>query len=236
MPEDLQRRSAFVVAIDGPSGSGKSSVSRGIATMFGFRYLDTGAMYRAVAWWLLRNGVDVNDENAVAELIPQIAIENGTDPARPFVTVDGTDVSLEIREQFVTSAVSAVSAVPEVRQAMVAAQRSEVAAAKRAGVGIVVEGRDIGTTVLPDADLKIFLTADNAARAERRAAQDNEEGRETQVGQTAAALAARDAADSSRKASPLTQADDAVVIDATTLGFDQVVSEVERLVSEGIGQ
>jgi len=204
--------------------------------MFGFRYLDTGAMYRAVAWWLLRNDVDVNDVAAVAEPIPQIVIENGTDPARPFVTVDGTDVSLEIREQFVTSAVSAVSAVPEVRQAMVAAQRSEVAAARQAGVGIVVEGRDIGTTVLPDADLKIFLTADNAARAERRAAQDNEEGRETQVGQTAAALAARDAADSSRKASPLTQADDAVVIDATTLGFDQVVSEVERLVSEGIGQ
>jgi len=236
MPENLQRRSAFVVAIDGPSGSGKSSVSRGIATMFGFRYLDTGAMYRAVAWWLLRNDVDVNDVDAVAARIPQVVIENGTDPARPYIMIDGTDVSREIREQFVTSAVSAVSAVPDVREAMVNAQRAEVAAAKKDGVGIVVEGRDIGTTVLPDANLKIFLTADNAARAARRAAQDNEEGRAAQVGQTANALAARDAADSSRKVSPLTKADDAVVIDATTLGFDQVVSEVERLVSEGIGQ
>ncbi|NQU37285.1 MAG: (d)CMP kinase [Actinobacteria bacterium] len=234
MPEDLQRRPAFVVAVDGPSGSGKSSVSRGIATMFGFRYLDTGAMYRAVAWWLLRNNIDVNDGTAVAGQIPHVHIENGTDPQRPFIMIDGTDASQEIREQFVTSAVSAVSAVPEVREAMVAAQRAEVLAAQQADVGIVVEGRDIGTTVLPEADLKIFLTADNAARAARRAAQDNEEGRAAQVGQTAADLAARDAADSSRKASPLTQADDAVVIDATKLGFDQVVAEVERLVSEGM--
>ena len=236
MSEELQRRSAFVLAVDGPSGSGKSSVARGIATMFGFRYLDTGAMYRAVAWWLLRNDVDVNDARTVGQRIPEVVLENGTDPQRPLIVVNGTDVSREIREQFVTSAVSAVSAVPEVRDAMVAAQRAEVAAAQESGVGIVVEGRDIGTTVLPDADLKIFLTADNEARAARRAAQDNEEGRHAQVGQTAADLAARDVADSSRAVSPLLQAKDAVVIDATTLGFDQVVADVERLVTEGISQ
>ncbi len=236
MSEELKRRPAFVVAVDGPSGSGKSSVSRGIATMFGFRYLDTGAMYRAVAWWLLRNDVDVNDAHAVVSRLPEIEIENGTDPLRPFIAVNGTDVSREIREQFVTSAVSAVSAVPEVRAAMVQAQRAEVIAARDDQAGIVVEGRDIGTSVLPDADLKIFLTADNAARAARRAAQDNDEGRHAEVAQTAADLAARDAADSSRTASPLVQAHDAIEIDATALGFDEVVAEVERLVRDGLGQ
>lgn len=234
MSDDAPTRDTFVVAVDGPSGSGKSSVSRGIATMFGFRYLDTGAMYRAVAWWMLANKIDLTDEGAVARATDGLIVENGTDPQRPFVLVDGVDVSREIREQRITDAVSAVSAVQVVRQAMVEAQRAEVVAATAADVGIVVEGRDIGTTVLPDADLKIFLTADNAARAARRAAQDNEEGRTAHVDSTAASLAARDEADSNRKASPLTQAPDAVVIDATTLGFDQVVAEVERLVTQGM--
>lgn len=219
-----------VIAVDGPSGSGKSSVSRAAATTFGFRYLDTGAMYRAVALWMHEHGVDVLDADAVAARVPDVVLASGTEPTLPTISIDGVDVSEAIRTEQVTSMVSAVSAVPEVRTALVERQRWEVDEAVKAGTGIVVEGRDIGTTVLPNADLKIFLTADQEARAARRTAQDEAEGRGGEVAATAASLAARDAADSSRKASPLTKAEGAIEIDATCLSFQEVVEQVVGLI------
>lgn len=219
-----------VIAVDGPSGSGKSSVSRAVATTFGFQYLDTGAMYRAAALWLAEHDVDPADADAVARQVPNISVTSGTDPQNPGIFIDGRDVEAEIRTEQVTAMVSAVSAVPQIRSAMVDRQREIVAAALAAGTGIVVEGRDIGTTVLPTADVKIFLTADQAARAARRAAQDEQEGRSSEVSATAASLAARDAADKSRVASPLVKADGAVEIDATFRSFDEVVAVVVDLV------
>ena len=230
MPGSSEQPRHHVIAIDGPSGSGKSSVSKAAASTFGFRYLDTGAMYRAVALWMSEHGVDVNDVAAVAANVENVVLASGTDPLNPGIFVDGRNVEAAIRTEDVTSAVSAVSAVPAVRTAMVARQRAEVEEAVAAGTGIVVEGRDIGTTVLPNADLKVFLTADQEARAARRAAQDEAEGRGGEVEATAESLAARDAADSSRKASPLTKAEGAIEIDATFLSFPEVVAQVESLI------
>jgi cytidylate kinase len=214
-----------VIAVDGPSGSGKSTVARGVARALGLRYLDTGAMYRALTWAALQRGTDPADATAVGDLAATVALEMGTDPAAPTVTVDGADASVAVRSEPVTAAVSAVSAVPVVRAAMVRRQRELIGAG-----GIVVEGRDIGTTVAPDATLKIFLTADPVARARRR-------GLEIAGGELDAAaldrtredLLRRDAADSGRSASPLTQAQDAVVIDSTDLGPDEVVARVLEL-------
>ena len=220
----------LVIAVDGPSGSGKSSVSRAVAATFGFRYLDTGAMYRAVALWMHQHGIDTSDPASVAAQVANVELTSGTDPDAPTISVDGVDVAEAIRTDAVTAMVSAVSAVPEVRAMLLDRQRAEAANAKAAGTGIVVEGRDIGTTVLPDADLKVFLTADQAARAARRTAQDQEEGRGGEVDATAQSLAARDAADKSRAASHLTKAEDAIEIDATFKTFDEVVDLVTQLV------
>ena len=164
--------SRAVVAIDGPSGSGKSSTSRGVARALGLDYLDTGAMYRAMAWYMLDRGVDVADPAAVAALADQPTLASTTDPDAPTIAVDGVDVSEPIRGEAVTGAVSPVAAVPEVRARLVELQRAVVAASLADGRGIVVEGRDIGTVVLPDATAKIFLTADPEARAARRALED----------------------------------------------------------------
>ena len=157
----------LVVAVDGPSGAGKSSASRGVAAALGLRYLDTGAMYRALTWWLLDRGADVSDPGVVAELAAWPVIEVSTDPRAPWTRVGGTDVSAAIRTREVTGAVSAVAAVPAVRAHLIAMQRDIIAAAP----GIVAEGRDIGTVVAPEASVKVFLTADRAARASRRAAE-----------------------------------------------------------------
>ena len=164
--------SRAVVAIDGPSGSGKSSTSRGVARALDLDYLDTGAMYRAMAWYMLDRGVDVADPAAVAALADQPMLASTTDPDAPTIAVDGVDVSEPIRGEAVTGAVSPVAAVPEVRARLVDIQRAVVAASLADGRGIVVEGRDIGTVVLPDATAKIFLTADPEARAARRALED----------------------------------------------------------------
>ncbi|MFE4061775.1 (d)CMP kinase, partial [Streptomyces sp. NPDC059096] len=155
-------QAAVIVAIDGPSGTGKSSTSKAVAAQLGLSYLDTGAQYRAMTWWMISNGVDVEDAAAVATAATKPVLASGTDPAAPTITVDGVDAAGPIRTQEVTARVSAVSAVPEVRALITGLQR-EIAAAAR--LGIVVEGRDIGTTVLPDADVKIFLTASPEARA-----------------------------------------------------------------------
>jgi cytidylate kinase len=215
-----------IVAIDGPSGTGKSSTSRAVAARLGLSYLDTGAQYRAITWWMLANGVDVDDPSAVADQAGKPAIVSGTDPAAPAITVDGVDASGPIRTQEVTSAVSAVSAVPEVRTRLVEIQR---AAAASATAGIVIEGRDIGTTVLPDATVKIFLTASAEVRAARRSGE--LKGAQS-VADTQAALIRRDAADSGRKTSPLAMAGDAIEVDTSTLTLEQVIEQVVALVGE----
>jgi len=216
-----------VIAVDGPAGSGKSSVCRGVAARLGLRYLDTGAMYRAMTWAMLDAGVDIDDPAAVAEAADGVEIVSGTDPTGPTIHVGTVDVEGPIRGDAVTGAVSAVSAVPKVRERLVAIQRGEVSAAVAAGTGIVVEGRDITTVVLPNADLKIFVTADPAVRATRRAAQDAELGKATvDVQQTEAALRERDAKDSSRETSPLAQAADAIVVDTSDLSLEQVIDRV----------
>ena len=211
----------IVVAIDGPSGSGKSSTSRGVAARLGLRYLDTGAMYRAMTWWMLREGVDVDDPEAVAARAGEPEILSGTDPHGPSILVEGVDVGLAIRSAEVNAAVSPVSAVPEVRARLVELQRDTIG-----GGGIVVEGRDIGAAVAPFAQVKVYLTADPVARAQRRAA---EEGG-TDVDTTRQSLLARDEIDSSRDASPLTMAEGAVHIDTTGFTLDQVIDQVVALV------
>ncbi|TVL90625.1 (d)CMP kinase [Streptomyces sp. SAJ15] len=219
---------AVIVAIDGPAGTGKSSTSKAVAAKLGFGYLDTGAQYRAITWWMLENGIDVDDPIALADAADKPQIVSGTDPSGPTITVDGVDVSGPIRTRHVTSHVSAVSAVAEVRTRITELQRAIAAGAER---GIVVEGRDIGTTVLPDADLKIFLTASAEARAARRSGE--LKGKEAaDLAATQAALAKRDAADSGRKTSPLAKADDAVEVDTTDLTLDQVIECVVTLVEE----
>ncbi|MFI8514468.1 (d)CMP kinase [Streptomyces sp. NPDC085460] len=216
---------SVIVAIDGPSGTGKSSTSKAVAAKLGLSYLDTGAQYRAITWWMISNGVDVHDADAVASAAGKPSIVSGTDPSRPTITVDGADAAGPIRTEEVTSKVSAVSAVPEVRALITELQRT---IAREAEQGIVVEGRDIGTTVLPDADLKIFLTASPEARAARRSG----ELKGADVRATQEALVKRDAADSSRKTSPLAKAGDAVEVDTTELTLDQVIECVVTLVEE----
>ncbi|HVC71504.1 MAG TPA: (d)CMP kinase [Acidimicrobiales bacterium] len=207
-----------VIAIDGPAGAGKSTLAQAVADHLGLARLDTGAMYRAVAWQALARGLDVDDTGSVGEMARRLAIEVGDR-----VTVDGTDVTGEIRSARVDRAVSAVAANPEVRATLVQRQRRWVA---ERGAG-VVEGRDIGTVVLPDADLKIYLTARTGERARRRATE-RDDGRS--VAEIASDLERRDHLDSTRSDSPLIKpedvADDAVVIDSTGKSADAVLREV----------
>lgn len=212
-----------VIALDGPSGTGKSTVARALARRLGFRYLDTGAMYRAVTWAVLREGVDPEDTEAVVPLAKRVAIDVSTDPVNPRVTVDGRRVDKEIRSAAVTTAVSPVSAIPEVRSILVAAQRELIGEG-----GVVVEGRDIGTVVAPTAPLKVFLTASPDARADRRSRQDGA----TDPRSTAADLDRRDRYDSSRQHSPLRAAEDAVPLDTTALSVGQVVDRLLDLAAE----
>jgi cytidylate kinase len=221
-PTSLTAPFTGVVAVDGPSGSGKSTVSRRLATALGARYLDTGAMYRALTWAVLEAGVDPADPAAVASVLDTAVIDVTTDPRAPSVSVDGLRVDTEIRGPDVTGAVSAVASVPAVRAAMVAHQREIIGDG-----GVVVEGRDIGAVVAPDAVLKVFLTASPEARAQRRSA----ELPGADVSATHADLLRRDTLDSSRKASPLHQAADAVVLDSTSLGIDEVVSRLLGLLA-----
>ena len=217
----------IVIAVDGPAGSGKSSVCRGVAHRLGLRYLDTGSMYRAVTWAVLSAGVDLDDPDAIAGVAADLRIGSGTDPSSPSITVNGVDVSGPIREDDVTAAVSAVSAIPHVRSGLVALQRDEVARAVAAGQGIVVEGRDITSVVLPDADLKVFITASAEVRAERRAAQDEERGAgQRSIDATKEKLISRDAQDSSRTVSPMVIAPEAVVVDTSDLDLEQSIVAV----------
>jgi cytidylate kinase len=210
---ETDRGAGLVVAVDGPSGAGKSSASRGAASALGLRYLDTGSMYRALTWWLLDRGADTTDPAVVARLAAEPAIEVGTDPAAPWTRVDGTDVSEAIRTREVTGAVSAVAAVPQVRARLIAMQREIIASAG----GIVAEGRDIGTVVAPDAQVKVFLTADGAARASRRAAEASWSTRADQE--------RRDRMDAAQSG----KAADAVEVDSTGLDLDGVVGVIVGL-------
>ncbi|GAB2817403.1 (d)CMP kinase [Actinocorallia aurea] len=215
----------LIIAMDGPSGSGKSSAAKGTARVLGYRYLDTGAMYRAVTWWMLDQGVDVEDAATVALRAPEVSLEISTDPDAPGIAVGGQDVTEAIRSAEVTGAVSAVSRVPEVRGLLVRLQREIMAAG-----AIVAEGRDIGTVVAPDAPVKVFLTASEEARAQRRAKEIADPS--VSVEATQADQARRDKLDSTRATSPLTKADDAVEIDSTELGLAEVIDAVVRLVKE----
>jgi len=221
-----------IVAVDGPAGSGKSSVCRGVAASTGMRYLDTGAMYRAMTWAVLDAGVDPHDEQQVRAVAESAVLASSTDPLNPSIAVNGRDVSEPIRGAEVTAAVSAVSAVPEVRAILVDQQRAVVADAQREGVGIVVEGRDIGSVVLPEADLKVFLTADPAERARRRAAETHGVEAAQHVEETKDAILERDRRDSRRAVSPLTRADDAVELDTTHLSLDEVITAVVQRIRD----
>jgi cytidylate kinase len=221
-----------VVALDGPSGTGKSTVARRLAGLLGASYLDTGAMYRAVTLAVLRAGVDPADEASVISITEAIDLRVGTDPSRPRVRIDGEDVAKEIRGKPVTLAVSAVSAIPGVRALLVARQQAIIEQELVAPGGIVVEGRDIGTVVAPDAGLKVFLTASSEARARRRARQDAADGRKSTLDATRADVDRRDGLDSSRAASPLRAADDAVRLDTTELDLPGVVDRLVSIVDE----
>lgn len=198
--------STNVIAIDGPAGSGKSTVARAVAEALGWAFLDTGAMYRAVTCEALARGIDVHDEDAMAALAATVTLTT-----IPRVSVDGRDVEDEIRTEPVNLAVSVVAANPRVREAMVRRQREFASHQER---GTVVEGRDITTIVFPEATLKVYLTASLEERVRRR----GEEGEHS--------VARRDQADSTREASPLRQADDAVVLDTTGRTVEDVVGEI----------
>ncbi|WP_258952779.1 (d)CMP kinase [Lentzea californiensis] len=219
-----------MVALDGPAGTGKSTVAKRLATALDARYLDTGSMYRAIALAVLRAGVDPADEVKVAAVVDNAVLVVGTDPRRPGITLDGDDVSAEIRGPEVSLAVSPVSATGHVRELLVAQQRAIIADAVDHVGGIVVEGRDIGTVVSPDAPLKVYLTASADARAARRTKQDNAAGRQSTVDAALADVQRRDKYDSSRAVSPLRAADDAVELDNTDLDLVGTVQALLELV------
>jgi cytidylate kinase len=217
------RPGALTIAIDGPSGVGKGTVSRTVAGRLGYRHVDTGAMYRAVAWKAVQNGIDLDDEAAVASLCEDaiIEIEGGT------VRIDGLDVTRAIRTPEIDKAATSVARMPQVRARLVARQRALAASG-----GIVMEGRDIGTVVLPGADLKIYLDAAPDERARRRANDPAHGGPGRTLDSVATALADRDRQDQTRAASPLYKADDAVLIDTTAIDVDHVIAEVMALVEK----
>jgi cytidylate kinase len=212
----------LIVAIDGPSGAGKGTVARAVAARLGYRHIDTGAMYRAVAWKARQEGLDLGDEAAVAAIGERATF----DLAQDRVIIDGHDVSTAIRTPEIDAAATTVARHPAVRRVLVARQR-----VYGADGGIVMEGRDIGTVVFPDADVKIYLDASPEERARRRAADPahtNSKG--TQLSEVAIALAERDKNDSTRAASPLVVASDAIVVDTTGVPIESVIEQVLTLV------
>jgi cytidylate kinase len=222
---------SLTIAVDGPAGTGKSSVSRGLARQLGARYLDTGAMYRTVTLAVLRAGVDLGDAASIERASADVPLSVGFDPEEDRALLGGEDVSDEIRGDAVTAAVSAVSAVPAVRARLVSLQR-ELAA----GAGsVVVEGRDIGTVVLPDADVKIFLTASAEERARRRNDQNVAKGLPDDYDAVLTDVQRRDHLDSTRAVSPLRAAEDAVVVDTSDMTEPQVVTLLLGLVRERAG-
>ena len=226
----------MIIAIDGPAGSGKSTIARELSRRLGFEKLDTGAMYRAVAFTALDRGIDLDDEAAVCALASAITIRFTPGESGGSITVDGRDVSHEIRTPLVDANVSKVSAYPGVRTAMLEPQR-----AVAQNHDVVAEGRDIGTVVFPDAEVKVFLTADPRVRAQRRVLQrhggDVADARafESEVAETLASIERRDALDASRDVAPLVAAPDAVQIDSTAFTIDEVTDQIADLVAQKRG-
>jgi CMP/dCMP kinase len=234
--DEMQRYAGnpgLVIAMDGPAGSGKSTVARRVAGELGVRYLDTGAMYRALTWWLRERGVDLTDTAAVVARIREPRIGVGTDPAAPRITVDGQDVAGPIRTRDISNSVSIVAAIPQVRTLLIGMQRDVIAAAA-AGPGIVAEGRDIGTVVAPHAAVKVYLTASEDVRAQRRSAD-----LATDPAATVEATRREQARRDQRDAAQMVMATDAVAVDTSMLSPDDVVALVvgmaraQRAVSRG---
>ena len=220
-------KNPLVITIDGPAGAGKSTVAQMLAARLGLNYVDSGATYRAAALKVLEAGASPEDEAVVVDIVGRAEIQFSTDRSDSRVSLDGRDVSQAIRTPEVTSAAAKVSRLPQVREKLIALQRSLVR-----GKGVVMEGRDIGTVVFPEAPLKVFLKADVKERARRRLHQDREEGRVASLEQTAYDIGRRDQLDAERKISPLVPAPDAVEIDSTDLAADQVVERILDLVRE----
>lgn len=219
----------LIIAIDGPSGAGKSTLGRLLARALNLLYIDTGSMYRAVALAVIESSVSAHDDVAVGSLAARIDIDLKGDPDSLRVTLDGRDVTEQIRSEEVTDLSSIISAIPEVRRAMVARQR------EMGERGAVLNGRDIGTVVFPDADVKFFLTALPQARAERRFNEDRAQDRDVSFEETFADMTERDARDTSRADSPLKAADDAIVVDSTGLTIDEVLQRMMAAVNEKKG-
>ncbi len=215
----------LVVAVDGPSGSGKSSVCREVARRLGLRYLDTGAMYRALTWWVLERGVDLDDTEQVAALARELPLELGDSPDTRLLTVGGTDITAAVREPRISAAVSKVATNLGVREELVRRQR-EIAAA---GTGIVVEGRDITTVVAPDADVRVLLTASEQARLARRALEVHGTDDDHAIAATRDHVVRRDAQDST-VADFLEAGEGVTVVDSSDLSFEETVQAVLDLV------
>lgn len=217
------------VAIDGPAGAGKSTISRAAAKATGFIYVDTGALYRTVGVYSLRNGIDTKDKSAVAATLENISVDLVFENGEQKVLLNGEDVSAEIRTPPASMAASDVSAVPEVRAFLFDLQRD---IAKRSNC--IMDGRDIGTVVLPDAKVKIFLTASPEARAMRRYKELIEKGSEVEYNDVLEDLIQRDYNDSHREIAPLKPAEDSVIVDTTNLNLEESINEITRIIKEAI--
>ncbi len=215
------------IAIDGPASAGKSTIAKLVAKKLGYVYCDTGAMYRAVTLMALRRGVAPDDADAVTALLPEMALKFVPTADGQLVYMNDADVSLAIRQEDVTNNASAVAAIPAVRENLTAWQRDIAAEGN-----IVMDGRDIGTTVLPDAELKVFMIASVAERARRRFLDNKEKGIDVSIETLEEEIAARDHKDSTRATSPLRQADDAILLDTTHMTIDEVVEKIMTLKAE----